>query len=828
MAASIRVTASNVLRHVFGYDSFRDGQFAIIEHVTRGGNALVLMPTGGGKSLCYQLPALLRRGTAVVVSPLIALMKDQVDSLQQVGVAAAVLNSSLSPAAMQDTERKLVAGELDLLYIAPERLAKAATRTLLERSQLALLAIDEAHCVSRWGHDFRPDYLALKDVINRFADVPRIALTATADASTRADIVQQLQLADAYQHVASFDRPNICYNVLDKANAKKQIHNFVQREHPQGAGIVYCLSRKRTEDTAAYLQARGINAQPYHAGLPASTRDAHQQQFLHGDIQVMTATIAFGMGIDKPDVRFVAHLDLPKNLEGYYQETGRAGRDGAPASTLLTYGLQDAVSLRRLLAQSSADDAFKRVETQKLEALLGYCESVQCRRQVLLAYFGETLANPCGNCDTCVSPPETWDATVAAQMLLSCIYRSGQRFGAGHVIDILLGKDSKRMLELGHNTLSTFGIGSEHSATTWRMLLRSLVATGYITTDADGYGVLKLTPQSAGVLKGNTPILARQVITPKKARATSQGVSGASAARQVTTLDPTLDAGQTTLWTALKALRTNFARTQQVPPYVIFRDLTLREMIEAMPTHFDDMRKITGIGEVKLERYGQAFLDVLNEHRNERRNEHKPEHEVGSDTTTSAKITSPKKVSTNIASPKLTSAHSDELVERLLPANGDGPADTTTLFRERHHDEYVVSKYAVSEYAVSEYITDTQQVDREDSDDQHVDATYVDASADALGDTLNLIYAGYSVQEVASKLALTVKQVQTHCLELVRRGHLTAREATGLPTQAIDAIEQVVFGLAETGRVSPKQVYAQLNKHYSLYEIRCVVAALEQ
>ncbi|MEM6428142.1 MAG: DNA helicase RecQ [Deinococcota bacterium] len=786
---TVSAAAHKMLRQVFGYSSFREGQLAIIEHLTGGANAFVLMPTGGGKSLCYQLPALLRRGTAVVVSPLIALMKDQVDALTQVGVAAAVLNSSLSAADLQTTEAKLVAGELDLLYIAPERLNKASTQALLERTRISLLAIDEAHCVSRWGHDFRPDYLALKDLIKRFEDVPRIALTATADAVTRADIVQQLALEDAYQHVASFDRPNICYNVVDKANAKKQIFNFIQREHVDGAGIVYCLSRKRTEDMAAYLQARGINARPYHAGLPAATRDEHQQQFLQGDLQVMTATIAFGMGIDKPDVRFVAHLDLPKNLEGYYQETGRAGRDGEAASTLLTYGLQDAVSLRRLLAQSTADEAFKRVETQKLEALLGYCESVQCRRQVLLAYFGETLAEPCGNCDTCLNPPETWDATVAAQMLLSCIYRSGQRFGAGHVIDILLGKETKRVLELGHNNLSTYRIGGEHSVTTWRMLLRSLVATGYISTDASGYGVLQLTPQSAGVLKGKTQILARQVST-KAAQASPQRPSTPVAARQVSTLEP----GQEPLWTALKALRTKFARSQQVPPYVIFRDLSLREMVSTMPATLAEMRKINGVGEVKLERYGQAFLDVLDDHR---LHDHRPKHAAGSSTPTS-----------------------DDAPDVDAP-----DADALESSKRDHHRQYVIHRHQldVVDAHDSYPATDTPAYTTADISD-----TAADEVADALGDTLNLIYAGYSPQEAASKLALTLKQVQTHCLELVKRGHLTAREATGLSSEAIDAVEQVVFALAETGRVSPQQVYEQLNQRYSLHEIRCVYVALEQ
>ena len=497
-----RADAHKVLRHVFGYNTFRPGQFEIIEQLTRGGNALVLMPTGGGKSLCYQIPALLRRGTAIVISPLIALMKDQVDALKQAGVAAAFLNSSLAWQETRATEEALLAGELDLLYLAPERLANNRTRELLERTPITLFAIDEAHCVSRWGHDFRPDYLMLKDLVTRFAGVPRIALTATADDVTRADIISQLQLEDALHHIASFDRPNIRYQVIDKQNAKGQVFDFIRREHPEGAGIIYCLSRKRTEETANFLQSRGIDARPYHAGLSAKVRDEHQQMFLQDDLKVITATIAFGMGIDKPDVRFVAHLDLPKNLEGYYQETGRAGRDGEPASTLLTYGLQDAVQLRRMLAESPAEAAFKRIETQKLEAMLAYCESVRCRRQVLLEYFGETC-DPCGNCDTCLQPPETYDATIPAQMVLSCIYRSRERFGAGHVIDILLGKDTARMRQLAHHQLSTFGIGKDHSATTWRALVRTLLAEGYLTTDREGYGVLNSLPKVRLFSKAN-------------------------------------------------------------------------------------------------------------------------------------------------------------------------------------------------------------------------------------------------------------------------------------------------------------------------------------
>jgi ATP-dependent DNA helicase RecQ len=747
--------AHKVLRHVFGYNTFRPGQFEIIEQVTRGGNALVLMPTGGGKSLCYQIPALLRRGTAVVISPLIALMKDQVDALKQAGVAAAFVNSSLAWQDAKATEDALLAGDLDLLYLAPERLANNRTRELLGRAPIALFAIDEAHCISSWGHDFRPDYLILKDLITRFAGVPRIALTATADDVTRADIISQLQLEDALHHIASFDRPNIRYQVIDKQNAKGQVYDFIRREHPEGAGIIYCLSRKRTEDTANFLQSRGIDARPYHAGLPAKVRDEHQQMFLQDDLKVITATIAFGMGIDKPDVRFVAHVDLPKNLEGYYQETGRAGRDGEPASTLLTYGLQDAVQLRRMLAESPAEDAFKRIETQKLEAMLAYCESVRCRRQVLLEYFGETCA-PCGNCDTCLQPPETWDATVPAQMVLSCIYRSRERFGAGHVIDILLGKDNDRMRQLAHNKLSTYGIGKDHSATTWRALVRTLLAEGYLTTDREGYGVLKLTSKSAAVLKGERKIHARK--TSKRKHPPSKPVRDVDAndantnQAEVTTLEP----ADHTLWVALKALRTHFARTQQVPPYVIFRDKTLRQMANKRPQTLQAMRRIFGVGAVKLERYGQAFLDVIIKH-------NAPRKEPPSTPTSSPPA---------LAKPTLQS-------------------DTTSSTTE----------------------TATMTTDVQD---------------DPLGDTLNLLYAGYTPERAAQALGVSVKTVRRHGLLLVKRGHVTPQEATGLTRKDIAAIEEAIFALAEQGSASPKRVREHLEGRFEVDDIACVYAALEE
>lgn len=757
--------AHKVLRHVFGYNTFRPGQFEIIEQVTRGGNALVLMPTGGGKSLCYQIPALLRRGTAVVISPLIALMKDQVDALKQAGVAAAFVNSSLAWQDAKATEDALLAGDLDLLYLAPERLANNRTRELLGRAPIALFAIDEAHCISSWGHDFRPDYLILKDLITRFASVPRIALTATADDVTRADIISQLQLEDALHHIASFDRPNIRYQVIDKQNAKGQVYDFIRREHPEGAGIIYCLSRKRTEDTANFLQSRGIDARPYHAGLPAKVRDEHQQMFLQDDLKVITATIAFGMGIDKPDVRFVAHVDLPKNLEGYYQETGRAGRDGEPASTLLTYGLQDAVQLRRMLAESPAEDAFKRIETQKLEAMLAYCESVRCRRQVLLEYFGETCA-PCGNCDTCLQPPKTWDATVPAQMVLSCIYRSRERFGAGHVIDILLGKDNDRMRQLEHNKLSTYGIGKDHSATTWRALVRTLLAEGYLTTDGEGYGVLKLTPKSAAVLKGEREIHARK--TSKRLQPSRS--SDTTRPPDVITLTPS----DQPLWDALKAMRTHFAKTQKVPAYIIFNDATLRYLAAKKPTTLQQFRQAPGVGAVKLKRYGQAFLDVIIKHSDSEK--HSRKH----DKTPAAQPSSSPSTSTAPTPAKPETS-------RNIPGSAtDADVDITA----------------------------------------DIDTTHV--QDDPLGDTLNLLYAGYTPERAAQALGVSVKTVKRHGLLLVKRGHVTPQEATGLTREDIAAIEEAIFALAEQGSASPKRVREHLEGRFEVDDIACVYAALEE
>ncbi len=589
--------ALELLQTTFGYDRFRGQQEAVIGQVLNGKDALVLMPTGGGKSLCYQIPAMLRPGVGVVVSPLIALMKDQVDALLQVGVKAAFLNSSLSTQQARDVEDQLLEGRLDLLYVAPERLMTERFLEHLERSQIALFAIDEAHCVSRWGHDFRPEYLQLSILAERFPTIPRIALTATADDITRKEIVEKLSLQNAQQFISSFDRPNIRYTVVNKQNGKQQFMEFFQAEHEGDAGIVYCLSRKKVDDTAEWLKKRGVNALAYHAGLDARTRQVNQEKFLRDEGIVMVATIAFGMGIDKPDVRFVAHLDLPKSIEGYYQETGRAGRDGLPSNAFMTYGLADVMLHRKMLEESQANDVYKRVENQKLEKLIGFCETARCRRQVLLEYFGET-AQPCGNCDTCMTPVETFDGTVQAQKFLSTVVRTNQRFGAGHLIDILLGKSTPRVSELNHHTLTTFGIGQEFTEKQWRSVVRQLVGSSYLTTDEEGYGSLKLTPKSSPVLKGQEKLEFRQdtaVKAERKQRAAQAELQGAD--------------GE--LFVALRTLRAEIAREQGVPAYVIFHDSTLRQMATDKPRSLKAFGKLSGVGSRKLSSYGQAFIGVI-------------------------------------------------------------------------------------------------------------------------------------------------------------------------------------------------------------------------
>ncbi len=589
---------TDLLQRVFGYPAFRGHQQAIVETLTAGRDALVLMPTGGGKSLCYQVPALLREGTGIVVSPLIALMQDQVEALRQLGVRAAFLNSSLEAEEASRVEQALLRGELDLLYVAPERLLTPRFLSLLDRSRIALFAIDEAHCVSAWGHDFRREYLELALLHERWPDVPRIALTATADPPTQREIAERLNLVDAERFVSSFDRPNIRYTVVQKDNARQQLRD-VLRKHRGEAGIVYCLSRKRVEQFADYLAEQGFNALPYHAGLDAGVRAHNQRRFLREDGIVMVATIAFGMGIDKPDVRFVAHVDLPKSMEGYYQETGRAGRDGEAAEAWLCYGLGDVVLLKQMIEQSEAGEERKRLERRKLDQLLGYCESTQCRRQVLLAGFGETYPHDCGNCDNCLSPAETWDATEAAQKALSCVYRTGQRFGVNHVIDVLRGSQSERIQQCGHDHLTTYGIGKDLEATGWRSVFRQLVACGLLEVDAEGYGGLRLTEGSRAVLRGERRLELRKETRERreKERGPRSGVA--------------VEAADLPRFQVLRDLRAQLAREQNVPAYVIFHDSTLRNIAERQPATLDELAEVGGIGGAKLARYGQRVLDAL-------------------------------------------------------------------------------------------------------------------------------------------------------------------------------------------------------------------------
>jgi len=591
-----------VLRDTFGYAAFRDAQGDVVDHVVAGGDALVLMPTGGGKSLCYQIPSLVRPGTGIVVSPLIALMQDQVAALTQLGVRAAFLNSTLDADAARATERALLAGELDLLYVAPERLTTSRCLDLLDRAQLALFAIDEAHCVSQWGHDFRPEYLQLSLLHERYPHVPRIALTATADPQTRTEIIARLGLSDARVFVSSFDRPNIRYTIVDKDDARAQLLRFIEEEHRGEAGIVYCLSRRKVDETAAWLASKGVSALPYHAGMDTSSRTGHQARFQREEGLVMVATIAFGMGIDKPDVRFVAHLDLPKSVEGYYQETGRAGRDGAPADAWMAYGLADVVQQRRLIDMSDASEEYKRVSAAKLDALLGLCETAGCRRVRLLDYFGEASV-PCGNCDTCLAPPETYDATSAAQKALSAIYRTGQRFGAVHLIDVLRGKAGERITRWEHDNLSVFGIGEDIDEMAWRGVFRQLVALGFARVDHEAHGALRLTEASRPVLKGAQKVSMRRAVT--RVRSTRRPARPGSA------LLADLSAADGALLDRLKAWRLSESRTQSVPAFVILHDKTLAEIARQRPPDLSSLRAIAGIGATKLERYGPTLVGIV-------------------------------------------------------------------------------------------------------------------------------------------------------------------------------------------------------------------------
>lgn len=594
----------HLLQNIFGYDAFRPQQQAIVEHLINDGDALVLMPTGGGKSLCYQIPAIVRNGVGIIVSPLIALMQDQVDSLRQNGVRAAFLNSTLSLDEVREVEDALHRGELDLLYVAPERLMLPRTLELIERIPVSLFAIDEAHCVSQWGHDFRPEYVQLSILHERFPQIPRIALTATADSATRREIIERLALTEARHFISGFDRPNIRYRISENSgNARDRLLRFIRNEHDADAGIVYCLSRKKVEDVAAWLTTKGLTALPYHAGLSADIRQTNQQRFLREDGVIIVATIAFGMGIDKPDVRFVAHLNLPKSLEAYYQETGRAGRDGQPANAWMVYGLQDVITLKQMQASSDAPEAIKRLEHHKLDAMLGLCELTSCRRQALLRYFGDEQDEPCGNCDTCLEPPETWEATTAAQKALSCVHRTGQRFGVTYLVNILLGKSDERISRFGHDQVSTFGIGDELNQSEWRDLYRQLIARGLLAVDLEGHGGLRLTEESRPVLRGEQPLHLRKFS--RKAKSKSRERKNNRFA----------DKGQGKLWEALRSRRQQLADEQGVPAYVIFHDATLAEMVENRPETLEQLLNISGIGERKLDAYGAPFLEVLNEYR---------------------------------------------------------------------------------------------------------------------------------------------------------------------------------------------------------------------
>lgn len=595
-----------VLQDIFGYPAFRGDQAEIVEHVVGGGDCLVLMPTGAGKSLCYQIPGMLRDGVGVVVSPLISLMQDQVAALHELGVRAAFLNSTLDWREADQIERALIDGEFDLLYVAPERVLTERFLELLDRSKIALFAIDEAHCVSQWGHDFRPEYIQLSVLHQRWPAVPRIALTATADVATRAEIVKRLALAEARVYVSSFDRPNIRYRIIEKAAARNQLLNFLRSEHPGEAGIVYCLSRAKVEQTAAFLESEGITAFPYHAGMDAATRRKNQSRFSREDGVVIVATIAFGMGIDKPDVRFVAHLDLPKSIEGYYQETGRAGRDGLPADAWLTYGLQDVVQQRRMIDASDAAESYKRVCSTKLDAMLGLCETSECRRVQLLAYFGEA-SGACGNCDNCLDPPKVWDGTVAAQKVLSCVYRlwreRSQRFGTAHVIDVLRGQASDKVKQWRHDALSVFGVGADLSVQEWRTVLRQLIALDLLAVDHDAYGTLALTDGSRAVLKGERQVMLRkQAPTQPPRRERTNRIARAGAVVQG------LSSTALELFDRLRTWRADLAKTHGVPAYVIFHDATLREIADTRPQTLDELRGISGVGVKKLEAYGPGIL----------------------------------------------------------------------------------------------------------------------------------------------------------------------------------------------------------------------------
>ncbi len=597
-------SALNYLQNTFGYSDFRLQQGEIVQTLINADDAVVLMPTGGGKSLCYQIPSLVRNGTGIIISPLIALMHDQVMALRQLGINAAYLNSTLDANTARQTEADLINGKLDMLYVAPERLTTNGFLSLLRRTTISLFAIDEAHCVSQWGHDFRPDYIQLSLLHEHFPDVPRIALTATADEKTRAEIKHRLALENAREFISSFDRPNICYRISEaQGNARNALLRFIQNEHENDSGIVYCLSRKKVEAVATWLTEKGFTALPYHAGLSAEIRQINQQRFLSEDAVIIVATIAFGMGIDKPDVRFVAHLNLPKSMEAYYQETGRAGRDGLPATAWMVFGLQDVITLKQMMATSTAEEKYKRVEHHKLETMLGFTDITSCRRQSLLRYFDENLDEPCGNCDNCLTPVETWDASVAAQKALSCVHRTGQRFGVNYLVDVLTGKDDGRIKQFGHDSLSVFGIGKELDSKHWRNIFRQLISRNLLSVDLEGHGSLHLTEPCRAILRGEQTLLLRKINNPIKATRKNRKSFDSS------------NASDNLLWEALRLCRKNLADENDVPPFVIFHDATLSEMMERQPGNHEQLLLINGVGESKLKKYGDVFLKVINDHK---------------------------------------------------------------------------------------------------------------------------------------------------------------------------------------------------------------------
>ena len=796
----------DLLRRIFGYAEFRGAQGAIIDRVVAGGDALVLMPTGGGKSLCYQIPALARPGTGIVVSPLIALMQDQVDALRQLGVRAAFLNSTQNWDEARAVEQGLVAGSIDLLYVAPERLLTERFLALLDQSRIALFAIDEAHCVSQWGHDFRPEYIQLNLLHERWPQIPRIALTATADHLTRREIVERLALQEAEQFLSSFDRPNIRYRVVQKDQPRRQLLRFLRAEHERDSGIVYCLSRRGVEETAEFLRGEGFHALPYHAGLSAETRRRHQAAFLRDDPLIMVATIAFGMGIDKPDVRFVAHLDLPKSLEGYYQETGRAGRDGLPANAWLAYGLADMAALRNFIDSSEAEERFKRVEHHRLNAMLGYCETTACRRQVLLNYFGEDLPRPCGNCDTCLEPVQSWDGTEAARKALSCIYRTGMRFGTNYLIDVLLGKDEPRIRSFGHDRVSTYGIGRELSPEEWKSVFRQLVAAGLASVDVAGHGALQLTELSRPVLRGEQPVRFRRDPRPHgrqggfgRDQAGGRGGGGGSrggvpGADRAGSRDRRLsgfedDPEALALWERLRTLRRELAQAQNLPPYVIFGDITLRELVRRRPRDLEELSQITGVGAVKLERYGPDFLAALGAHA--------AEHGYPDSWRTMA---APSAVSPGALSQGGGEGMRQEGLQGRRQAGWEegprGAVDETTvtsLSRDLKHCLARTSGFGLS---------DTVQF------------------------TLKLHRDGLSVEEIAQRRDLKVSSVETHLALAIEAGALRLSEVVTLNPEALEAIQAAFAALPPDSPFTLGPIYNAFEGRYSYGLLRCVRAAM--